>query len=99
FHDGLTNLPNRAPFLDRLQQAGALSKRHANYKLALVLIDVHEFKIINNSLGHAAGDDLLIQIGQRLKESVRRADTVSRPRTSDVPHRPAKDNTVATPRG
>jgi PAS domain S-box-containing protein len=95
FHDGLTNLPNRALFLDRLQQALTLSKRHPNYKFAVLLIDVDEFKIINDSLGHAAGDDLLIQIGQRLKESVRRADTVSRPRTSDLPDRPANDDTLA----
>jgi len=82
FHDGLTNLPNRALFLDRLQQALTLSKRHSNYKFAVLLIDVDEFKIINDSLGHTVGDELLIQIARRLKDSVRRADLVARPRPS-----------------
>ena len=95
FHDGLTNLPNRALFLDRLQHALTLSKKHTNYKFAVLLIDVDEFKIINDSMGHTAGDELLIQIGQRLKESVRRADTVSRPHVSELPGRPADDNTLA----
>jgi PAS domain S-box-containing protein len=95
FHDGLTNLPNRALFLDRLQHALTLSKRHANYKFAVLLIDIDEFKIVNDSMGHSAGDELLIQIAQRLRDSVRRADTVSRPRTSGVPDRPANDDTLA----
>jgi len=90
FHDGLTNLPNRALFLDRLQHALTLSKKHPNYKFAVLLIDIDEFKIINDSLGHAAGDGLLIQIGRRLKESVRHADTVSRPQG-----RTNGDNTLA----
>jgi len=93
FHDGLTDLPNRALFLDRLQHALTLSKRHANYKFAVLLIDIDEFKIINDSLGHSAGDQLLIQVGQRLKDSVRRADMVSRPRMSRAPDR--LDDTLA----
>jgi PAS domain S-box-containing protein len=95
FHDGLTNLPNRALFLDRLQHALTLSKRHPNYKFAVLLIDVDEFKIVNDSLGHSAGDELLVQLAQRLRDSVRRADMVARPRTSGVPDRPANDGALA----
>jgi PAS domain S-box-containing protein len=95
FHDGLTNLPNRALFLDRLQHTLTLSKRHPNYKFAVLLIDVDEFRIVNDSMGHSAGDELLIQIAQRLRDSVRRADMVSRPRISYTPDQPLDDDTLA----
>jgi PAS domain S-box-containing protein len=95
FHDALTDLPNRALFLDRLQHALTLSKRHADYKFAVLLIDVDEFKVINDSLGHTAGDQLLIQIGQRLKDAVRRADTVARPRMGGENDKPANDDRLA----
>ena len=96
FHDPLTNLPNRALFIDRLQHTLTLSQRHASYKLAVLFIDVDEFKVFNDSLGHAAGDQLLIAIGRRLALSVRGADTVSRPRVGR-PELPAmsSEETVA----
>lgn len=78
FHDELTNLPNRALFLDRLQRAVGVSRRHNDFKFAVLFIDIDEFKMFNDSLGHSAGDDLLIQIAQRLANSLRNADTISR---------------------
>jgi predicted signal transduction protein with EAL and GGDEF domain len=60
-----------------------------------LLIDVDEFKIINDSLGHTAGDELLIKIGQRLKDAVRRADLVSRPRNGGVADKPINDDVLA----
>ena len=98
FHDGLTNLPNRALLLDRLQRAIAVSRRHRDFKFAVLFIDIDEFKVFNDSLGHIAGDQLLIQIARRLTACLRGADTVSRGLTRTAQH-PVSDNTVARPGG
>ncbi len=79
FYDDLTNLPNRALFLDRLQRATAVSLRHSGFRFAVLFIDLDEFKVFNDSLGHSAGDDLLIQIATRLTACLRNSDTISRP--------------------
>jgi diguanylate cyclase (GGDEF)-like protein len=84
-HDALTNLPNRTLFLDRVRHALALSQRHVNYKFAVLFIDLDEFKIFNDSLGHTAGDALLKQIASRLIACIRGIDMISRPgRTEDA---------------
>jgi diguanylate cyclase (GGDEF)-like protein/PAS domain S-box-containing protein len=77
-HDSLTNLPNRALFLDRVRHVLALSHRHTSHKFAVLFIDLDEFKVVNDSLGHVAGDALLIQIARRLSASIRGVDTISR---------------------
>jgi diguanylate cyclase (GGDEF)-like protein/PAS domain S-box-containing protein len=91
FHDGLTNLPNRALLLDRLRRALALSKRHTEYKFAVLFIDIDEFKVFNDSLGHKVGDEILVEIGQRLTASLREVDTISRPLLGQT----SKDDTLA----
>lgn len=77
-YDGLTDLPNRALFLDRVRHVLVLSNRHISYKFAVLFIDLDDFKVFNESLGHAAGDVLLVQIARRLSASIRGVDTVSR---------------------
>jgi PAS domain S-box-containing protein len=98
FHDGLTGLPNRALFLDRLQRAIAVSRRHNNFKFAVLFIDIDEFKMFNDSLGHSAGDELLMQIAQRLAACLRCVDTVSRTRLGTVEDTKG-DDTLARPGG
>ena len=76
-YDSLTNLPNRALFLDRLQHALARIERHGGH-LAVLFMDLDDFKIINDSLGHEAGDRLLISVAERLSSRLRVEDTVAR---------------------
>ncbi|HEV3153473.1 MAG TPA: EAL domain-containing protein [Candidatus Baltobacteraceae bacterium] len=76
-HDPLTNLPNRALFTDRLSQALAQSRRNGTC-VAVLFLDVDRFKNVNDTLGHAAGDRVLREIGSRLKARLRDGDTVAR---------------------
>lgn len=77
YYDALTNLPNRRMLVDRLDQALSRAKRNKN-SLAVMFLDLDRFKIINDSLGHHVGDELLKEVAVRLKECVRSSDTVSR---------------------
>ena len=77
FYDVLTELPNRRLLLDRLTQAMAASKRTGRYG-ALLFLDLDNFKPLNDTHGHEAGDLLLIEVARRLTSSVREIDTVSR---------------------
>jgi diguanylate cyclase (GGDEF)-like protein/PAS domain S-box-containing protein len=78
FHDALTGLPNRALFMDRLTHRLALEKRRHENSFAVLFLDVDRFKVINDSIGHARGDELLIEMGRRLSTCVRPGDTVAR---------------------
>ena len=73
FHDGLTGLPNRALYTERLEAA-----LDAGADVVVMLIDLDDFKLVNDAYGHGAGDDLLREIGTRLRACVRSGDTVSR---------------------
>ncbi len=77
-YDSLTGLPNRILFMDRLSHAIEYAKRHPDYFFSVLFLDLDQFKVINDSLGHSIGDQLLIDVGQRLKLSLRSSDTIAR---------------------
>src|SRR5439155_21305627 len=76
-HDGLTRLPNRALLLDRLGHALARAQRDGR-SIALFCLDLDHLKVVNDSLGHGAGDELLRSVGPRLRDVLRPSDTIAR---------------------
>jgi diguanylate cyclase (GGDEF)-like protein/PAS domain S-box-containing protein len=78
FHDALTGLPNRALFMDRLGHAAEFARRHAAYGFAVMFMDLDRFKVVNDSLGHVLGDQLLVEVSGRIKECLRSNDTLAR---------------------
>jgi diguanylate cyclase (GGDEF)-like protein len=77
FHDGLTGLPNRAMFLDALDRALKKARR-AGSRFSVFFIDLDRFKVVNDTLGHIAGDRLLQSVAERLREGVRETDLIAR---------------------
>ena len=84
FHDGLTGLPNRALLGERLERCVLRKRRHADFRFALMFIDLDRFKVINDSLGHLVGDALLIEISRRLSTSIRTTDTLAAGEGNDL---------------
>jgi diguanylate cyclase (GGDEF)-like protein/PAS domain S-box-containing protein len=79
FHDALTGLPNRRLFLDRLQHLFDRSRRNPERQYAVLIADLDDFKRLNDQLGSASGDQVLVEIGSRLESCLRDEDTISRP--------------------
>ena len=84
FHDTLTGLPNRRLFLDRLQHAFARARRDAGHSYALLLVNLDHFKEFNESLGTAAGDRVLLEIGRAISACLRDDDTIARRESNGV---------------
>ena len=78
FFDSLTNLPNRTLFLDRVGHAISRAQQSRNYSFAVLFIDLDQFRVINEGLGHRAGDELIIDVSHRIGDTLNHADTLSR---------------------
>ncbi|HYH87476.1 MAG TPA: EAL domain-containing protein [Pyrinomonadaceae bacterium] len=78
FHDSLTGLPNRTRLADRLSLAVERAKRTRDYRFAILFVDLDRFKVVNDSLGHDLGDELLVELSRRLETCVRKIDMVAR---------------------
>jgi diguanylate cyclase (GGDEF)-like protein/PAS domain S-box-containing protein len=77
-HDSLTGLPNRGLFMDRLSQAMARLERDSRYRCAVLFFDIDRFKLVNDSLSHAVGDRLLVELARRVGRTLRPVDTLAR---------------------
>jgi diguanylate cyclase (GGDEF)-like protein/PAS domain S-box-containing protein len=84
FHDSLTGLPNRRLFLDRLQRLFARAQRSPDRQYAVLFVDLDGFKVFNETMGHAAGDEVLAEMGRRLGTRLRHDDTVCRPQDESM---------------
>lgn len=78
FHDRLTGLPNRALFMDRLRQLVRRGSRERSPGFTVLFLDADRFKVVNDSLGHSVGDQLLVELGRRVEACLRPGDTVAR---------------------
>ena len=88
FHDGLTGLPNRRLFLDRLQQVFERARRNPQEQYAILFVDLDGFKVFNDTLGSAAGDQILVECGHRIEAGLRDEDTVARPQNQIATRNP-----------
>ena len=79
FHDALTGLPNRRLFLERLQHLFLRAQRNPERQYSVLFVDLDSFKVFNDSMGPALGDQVIVEVGQRLRICLRNDDTVSRP--------------------
>ena len=77
-HDGLTGLPNRICFVERLRHAGERARRNPEDSFAVLFVDLDHFKVVNDSFGHLAGDELLVEVARRLGGCLRSVDTLAR---------------------